>query len=223
MSKNAILLRTLSLCAVLAAALILPFAFGDETRGPLLFVFAIVVAIPTILAIQRGWTKWLWAGKLEEARMRAGSSNDPELHVEHGILCALHGRTEEARAAFEKALSISPAHTGALVGLGHLHARDEDWDEALASFERAAAADPKCFAAFYGIGGVHRRRDQYARALAAYEKALAIEEDDAYTLAELARCHLELGDLERAEETLARAESLGVHDRELSRAIREAE
>jgi len=70
---------------------------------------------------------------------------------------------------------------------------------------------------------VHRRREQYARALVAYEKALAIEEDDPYTLAEVARCHLHLGDMERADEYRMRAESLGVRDPELTRLIREAE
>jgi len=217
------LLKAIGVCAVIAVLLLsMPLA-GRFLPAPVVFVGAIVILLPLLVVVQRAWTRFLWARRLASARARAAAAgNDPEPHVELGVLCSLAGTEAEARAAFERARELSPGHAQATVGLAHLAAEEDELDRALALFTEAAAAHPDNFAAHYGIGGVQRRREQYARAVLAYEKALGIEEDDAFTLAELSRCHLLLGDPDKAEEYFLRAAGQGVRDPELEKLIRAA-
>jgi tetratricopeptide (TPR) repeat protein len=214
------LVQTLAMAATLAVAFLALFALRDEVPLPVLFAIALAGGIPATIAIQRGWTRYLWADRIERARRRAEAApGDAEAAYELGVLCSMHGAVDEARAAFERARSAKPGHAPSTVGLGHLLAQQEDLDGALELFVEAAATDPGLFSAHYAIGGVHRRREQYARAIQAYDRALKIDADDAYTLAELARCYAGLGDGERAGSYLARAAEHGVRDRELEREL----
>lgn len=220
-TRASILFRTLLLCGLLGALFLLPFTADEIVPGEVLFVLSLVVGIPTIIAVQRGWTRFMWASRIERLREKVDAApNDPEAHYELGILSAAHGQLKDARAAFERARAIAPNHAGATVGLGHVHAQENDYEEALRLFQIVATADPQSFAAHYGLGGVYVQQDQFARAIAAYEKALAVDSDDTFTLAQLARCHLVMGNPQRAEEYRVRAESLGLRDRDLERQIR---
>ena len=51
-----VLLRTLGLCVLLAAVLTIPFTVAERTTSQVLFVGALAIAVPTFIAIQRGWT-----------------------------------------------------------------------------------------------------------------------------------------------------------------------
>lgn len=217
------MLKALGVCAIIAALLMAMPLAGRLLPAPVVFVGAIALLLPLLVVVQRAWTRFLWARRLGSARIRAANAgNDPEPHVELGVLCSLAGTEKEARGAFERARELSPGHAQATVGLAHLAAEEGDLDGALALFTEAATAHPDLFAAHYGIGGVQRRREQYARAVLSYEKALAIEADDAFTLAELSRCHLLLGDAEKAEEYFLRAAGHGLRDPDLEKMIRAA-
>lgn len=217
-------LSALALCALLALLAVSVPALGARLPPTVLLLAVLCAGIPLFVAIQRSWTRFLWARRIRTAREVAAKADpgDPEPHVELGVLCSLAGAGAEARAAFERARGIRPGHPQATVGLAHLAAEDGDLERALALFTEAAEGDPGLFAAHYGIGGVQRRREQYARAVLAYERALALEPEDAFTLAELARCHLHLGDAAKAAEYFARATGLGFRDAELERLIRSA-
>ncbi len=221
-SRGKTLLTALALCAAIAGLMLALPVLGKSLPAPLVFAIAVALAVPLLILVMRAWRKFLWARRLEAARQRAEAAapGDPEPHVELGVLCSLAGAEEQARAAFERARSVQPGHPQATVGLAHLAAEDGDLDGALALFTEAAEKDPKHFAAQYGMGGVHRRREQYARAILSYEKALAIEPDDPFTLAELSRCHLLLGDPAKAEEYFERAAAGGVRDAELEELLR---
>lgn len=221
--RTTILLKALGVCAVIAAVLMAMPVAARVIPPPVAFVVAIAILLPLLVVVQRAWTRYLWARRLAAARERAAKAgNDPEPHVELGVMCSLAGTEAEARAAFERARELAPGHAQATVGLAHLAAEGDDLDRALTLFTEAATAHPDNFAAHYGIGGVQRRREQYARAVLAYERALAIEDDDAFTLAELSRCHLLLGDADKAEEYFLRAAGLGLRDPELEKMIRAA-
>ena len=211
----------LGLC-VLAGLIVLSIPVAARhVSAPIAFIVGVALVIPLLIRTQRAWVKFLWARRIEAARRHAeGVTDDPEPHVELGVLCSLAGANDAARAAFERARSIRPRHPQAIVGLAHLSADDGDLDRALELFTEASESDPELFAAHYGIGGVQRRREQYARAVLSYERALALEPDDAFTLLELSRCHLLLGDPDKAEDYHARAAGLGVRDVELERMIR---
>lgn len=222
-TRAPILLRTLLLCGLLGGLFLLPFTAGDVIPGEVLFVLSLAVGIPTIIAVQRGWTRYMWVSRIETLREKADAAPaDPEPHYELGILSSAHGQMKEARAAFERARAIAPDHAGATVGLGHVFAQEGDYAQALELFQLVATKDPNSFAAHYGLGGVYVQQDQFARAIAAYEKALAVDSDDTFTLAQLARCHLVMGNAKRAEEYRIRAESLGLRDRDLERQIRDS-
>ena len=218
------MLVALALCGFAAAVFLAAPSVAPRFPPALAFAALVLVALPMLILIQRAWTKFLWARKVDAARSRAESAapGDAEPHVELGVLLTLVGNESDARTAFERARQIHPRHAQATVGLAHLAAQDGDLDAALALFQEAAESDPRLFAAHYGIAGVQLRREQYARAVQAYEKALAIEPDDAFTLAELSRCHLLLGDADRAEEYFLRAARNGLRDTDLERQIRDA-
>lgn len=222
-SRGKPLLVALALCGAASAIFLAAPLVAPRFPPVLSFVALVAIAIPMLIMIQRAWAKYLWARKVDAARSRATSApDDPDPQVELGVLLTLVGDEAGARGSFERARQISPRHAQATVGLAHLAAQDEDLDTALTLFQEAAEADPLLFAAHYGIGGVQMRREQYARAVLAYEKALAIEPDDAFTLAELSRCHLLLGDAEKAEDYFLRAARNGLRDADLERRIREA-
>lgn len=223
-SRGKPLLKALVLCGIAAAIFLAAPLLAPRFHPVLVFVVLVAIALPMLVLIQRAWTRFLWARKVDAARARVtgAAADDPEPHVELGVLLTLTGDEASARRAFERAREIRPRHAQATVGLAHLAAESDDLEGALALFQEAAETDPQLFAAHYGIGGVQLRREQYARAVHAYEKALAIEPDDAFTLAELSRCHLLLGDPTKAEDYFLRAANNGLRDPDLERAIREA-
>lgn len=217
------LLTAFALCVAIAAMLSALPALGGHVPAPVAFLVVMIVVLPLLVQVQRAWTRFLWTRRLNAARLRAEAApNDADAQVEFAVLCTLAGTEAEARAAFEKARALSPGHPQATVGLAHLAAEDGNLDLALTLFTEAAEKDPELFSAQYGIGGVQRRREQYARAILAYERALVIEPDDAFTLAELSRCHLLLGDPEKASDYFARAAGQGLRDPDLEKLIREA-
>ncbi len=215
------LLRALALCCLLAGAITAVFALKASLPFEAILAGSVLAGIPLLVAIHRGWVRFLAARRLHHARARARAHpDDASAHYELGVLCSLYGSGEESRAAFERTRELVPGHAAATVGLGHLHAEAGELDEALGLFTSAAESDPTLFSAHFGIGQVHRLREQHARAIQAYERALALEPEDPYTLHELARCHLDLGDAERATDYRDRAARLGVRDGELDRQLR---
>lgn len=213
----------LALCVLVAALLASMPAIAKVVSAPVAFVVVMAAVVPLLVTTQRAWRRFIWNRRIVAARIRAGSApNDADAQVDLAVLCSLAGSEEEARAAYSRARAIAPGHAQATIGLGHIAAEAGNLDEALALFTEAADRNPEMFAAHYGIGGVQRRREQYARAVLSYEKALALEPDDAFTLAELSRCHLLLGDTGRATEYFERAAGNGLRDPDLEKMIRDA-
>ncbi len=207
----------------LAGAAASAILLRDRLPPAALALFALVGCLPAIIALQRGWVRVLWADRLDRARRDAEAApNDPGAHYELGVMCALRGEDEAARAAFERARSISPGHAPSTVGLGHLLADNDDLGGALALFEQAAETDPGLFSAHFGAASVQYQREQYARAVAAYERALKVEPNDGFALAGMSRCLLELGEIDRARDAAVKAAANGVTDDDLSRDLRAA-
>ena len=89
------------------------------------------------------------------------------------------GRAAEAVAGYEAVLALDPAHRGALVALGRLHARAGDWARLLATFlaERDAAQDPRerAHRAFKAAEVLEERLGHPAEAIELYQQALALD------------------------------------------------
>ena len=220
--STGLLVRTLAMCLLLSAALILPFAVEpvNAALGKVFFGGALLLSIPALMGITRGWRRFLAARRLEAIRrIAAAEPSNPEAQVDLGVFATMYGDPREARAAFERARAVVPKHAGATVGLGHLLVEEGDLDGALVFFQEAAEAHPGDFAANYAVGGVWQRKEQYARAIQAYERALAAEADDGYALLETARCWARLGEAEKAAEYRGKAAEAGATDRELDAEI----
>ncbi|MEC7518560.1 MAG: tetratricopeptide repeat protein [Myxococcota bacterium] len=83
-------------------------------------------------------------GQVQEALIslrRAASSreNDPDLAVDLGDAARQAGEATEAQQAYERALTLRPAHPRALVGLAHLALAARDIEAAAGRIEEAAA------------------------------------------------------------------------------------
>jgi TolB-like protein len=114
----------------------------------------------------------------------------------------------QARALFERAISLDPHYVPALVGLGLVDVNavrfgwTADPDEALERAERlgrkALAIDEATPSAHALLGRIHIRRGDLERALDAMRRALALNPSDADSYAGLGNALLLLGDVDGA-------------------------
>lgn len=93
------------------------------------------------------------------------------------MLLAELGRSEEALASYEKALTLAPGNVEATYNRGHVLERLKRYDEALASYDLAIAAHPTLAEAYANRGNALRELKRFPEALASYERALELRPD----------------------------------------------
>ncbi|HLF25938.1 MAG TPA: tetratricopeptide repeat protein [Anaerolineae bacterium] len=113
---------------------------------------------------------------------------------------SLAGRSEEAIAAYQRAIDLDPKYAYPHNGLGNVYADLGRTEEALAAYERAIDLDPKYAAPHYGLGNVYRDLGRTEEALAAYQRAIDLDPKVAYPHNGLGNVYADLG---RTEEALA--------------------
>jgi tetratricopeptide (TPR) repeat protein len=118
------------------------------------------------------------------------------------------GRADEALAAYERAIELSPDDVSLLAGRAHLLHRFGRLDEAVRA-HRQMAASPRAgganlAAAYDNIGHIERLRGRYEAAAASYERAFAAG-GVGYALASLAGLLVERGDAASALDAYERA------------------
>lgn len=106
----------------------------------------------------------------------------------------LLGRTEEARAAVERALAEDPSSALAWVQAGGLRATQGDRAGAEAAFSRAVQLAPEYQLARLNLGQELRRKGDLEGALRELRRSLWLAPDDPGTLAELAEIHIARGE-----------------------------
>lgn len=86
----------------------------------------------------------------EENSLKAlsASANDVEAWATHGVILNANNKTDEALAAFDRALSLNPKHAPALVGKANLVA---DFAQASSLLESAIEAYPRLAEAYIGL------------------------------------------------------------------------
>ena len=84
------------------------------------------------------------------------------------------GKSEEAAAAYRKALAIDPELVPAIVNLANIHYGRDELIEAQALYERAIALDQDCFEAHFNLGNIHHDLGRYDDALVCYRDAVAL-------------------------------------------------
>ncbi len=110
----------------------------------------------------------------------------------------------EARAAYEKAVELDPAHADAHVNLGRiLHEEDNAPAAAEKHYRAALQADPDHPTAAFNLGVALEDLGRFAEAIEAYEMALDLDPDNADAHYNLAGLHERKGDKQAAVRHLA--------------------
>ena len=132
---------------------------------------------------------------------------DAEAFYEWG--CDLEdGAPEQARAAYRRALSLDPAHYGALLNLGRLLHEAADPAAAEAHYRRALEARPGDACALFNLGVAVEDQGRLAEALGWYERGLAADPRHADAHHNAARLCEKLGRQEQALRHLGAARRL---------------
>jgi len=121
-------------------------------------------------------------GRLEEAEAvlrRAARVRDAAAEYNLGTVVDRLGRSDEARAHYEKALTIDPFHSRALNNLGVLLDRHGQGAEAIRTLERAIQADPDNADAYSNLGSAMIGARRLPDALRTIEVAIALDPDAA--------------------------------------------
>jgi serine/threonine-protein kinase len=162
--------------------------------------------------------------KAVEAYRRAIALNPDvaRMHFNLGAALLRLGRFEEARAALDESIRISPVPL-AFSNLGVAHYLLGRFPEAAASFQRAVDLAPKNYRWRVYLGdALSQIPDESGRARAAYEAALplvtaelAVNPGDAVNVVLLGRCLARTGSLERGWPEIRRGVALAPEDSEV--------
>jgi superkiller protein 3 len=138
-----------------------------------------------------------------EATCRAAlrvSANDPNLYVYLGRVLSNEGRTQEARAAYERAYALRPGMADDLTAdqAGTIALQAGHMAEAVADLRRATALRPGNYQYWVGLAGALQAAGDARDALAAATRALAINPDGIEAHVYLAQAFRRLGNDARA-------------------------
>ena len=142
-----------------------------------------------------------------------------EAHAAKGLALYTAGRHREAEASLDRALRLGPDLFEAHFFAGRNFRALGQYDRAAALFERAAELQPNDFRAlglavnaYRSLGRSDARRSAARRCLERVEAETALHADNVGALAFGAAMSAELGEAERAEAWIARADSIGKID-----------
>ncbi len=85
---------------------------------------------------------------------------------------------DDARKAYQDALSLDPKCLAAQRGLARLYLSSEDYPRAIAAYEKALKTAPKNASLWYELGMCHHRREDWQAALDALAHATELEPDN---------------------------------------------
>jgi tetratricopeptide (TPR) repeat protein len=150
------------------------------------------------------------AGRSDEAleqlrRTTARRPPFPPAFLEQANQLGKMKRIEEAVAALEGGLALSPGAHDLRMELGYLHLKRNDRGKARALFLEVQALAPERQDVLPALAKVMAMDGEYAAAADIYRRALGLRPDDAMTRNSLAVCQLEMGEREAGEASLRAA------------------
>ncbi len=104
---------------------------------------------------------------------------NPEAHLELGILHERRGETAKAEEHFVESLKTDPGNPRALYSYASLYYTSDDLETAEEILERAVAADAEYSPALSALASIRARRGEYGDALDFLERAVEAGESDA--------------------------------------------
>lgn len=99
-----------------------------------------------------------------------------ELHYHCGRVLERLGRDEDAILANERAVTIDPRFTRALIELGKLYQRTARTEDATTRLEQAVTAGAEYADVYFLLGRLYQERGEVGRARSAYRRALLIND-----------------------------------------------
>ncbi|HXE92123.1 MAG TPA: tetratricopeptide repeat protein [Terriglobales bacterium] len=147
----------------------------------------------------------------EEAMVSAADLNVPgkaRKEYEKGGKAMEEGKWGEARARFEKAISLYPQYAAAHNDLGVVYMNTGERERGRAMFEKAIAINGRYARAHRNLGLLLFQEKRYAEAGTSFDKALATEPLDAQTLTMLAQVQLLLHKPEAAAATATKVHAV---------------
>lgn len=121
-----------------------------------------------------------------------------------GVLEAGAGNSDAAAAAFRHAVGLRPDDAPTLIRLADVELEQNRIEEAEALYVRAAQAEDSAAAA-YGMGRVAEARGAYTGAIEQFRRALTLQPAASVIHYRVGQAYRELGQLDRAEDALARS------------------
>jgi tetratricopeptide (TPR) repeat protein len=142
-------------------------------------------------------------GELERAENNCGKAvaMSPRLPIVHRSLGRLYhslGRLDEAIAAYETALTINEQDVEAMLRLGEVYSRREDYERAKELTAQAIDLQPGNWRAYNALGGMHFVQGQYDAAADAYRRVLLLDAENFVVMGNLATIRMMSGDFENA-------------------------
>src|SRR6204780_1910066 len=105
--------------------------------------------------------------------------DNPQAYNMRGSVLGEAGKTEEALADFNKAISLDPNYGQAFANRGLVYRKTRRLDQAIDDYNRALALDTNYAPAYLGRSMVYKARQQEAEALEDFNKAISLYPDNA--------------------------------------------
>ncbi len=118
------------------------------------------------------------------------------------------GDVDEAVAAYQSAITLSPESEFLWNNLGQLLSKNERNEEAINAFSKALACSPRDFLSLNGIGHIYIKMGVYENAISILEKAIEIAPYYETSWAGIGWAYLESEQLDKAEVALRKAVEL---------------
>lgn len=146
-----------------------------RTSWILVSSLAVLVAVAAITAKAAVPSSNLAKTLETQRRLAAERPQDPAVYNDLGNLLVLASRTDEAEAAYRKAIELDPNKASALFNLGLLLQQRGELREAAKLYEGAIKAEPGHAWAHYQLGTIQETWGQESRATGSYAQAFALD------------------------------------------------
>ena len=174
------------------------------TKSPFIWITFLILAL-LVSALGIGWAQSQEVSLRHLQDAVRTTPNDPRLQYLLGLKYQSMGKERQAREAYQRAITLNPRYTEALMNLGALKDRQGDQEGAVQALTKALRLDPKNKDARSLLGTVYGRQGMMllqqgknAEAVEAFKQAAAYKPKDDAALNNLGVAYAAQGDLSLA-------------------------
>lgn len=135
--------------------------------------------------------------------------DNPVLINALGCAFSLTGNENEARANFERAVSVDPSYSRARINLALSFIDHNEYDDAIVNLETVIDEDPNNSDAYNYLGYALALSDNYEEAEKMFLKSISIDENNTSALENIAYYYKSRGQLDKAKAYYQKAAALG--------------